>query len=104
MSRAWARALDVADDLAAYVLTIVGILISNYLPLLKETGAIDVRLDVWRVGIAAIVALLVVTRQEALDPADKEGSRKGRRRNFSLRMANALSHGIAWDQIMQLAS
>lgn len=104
MKRIWPRVFDVLDDFLAYALTIVGILASNYLPLLKTTGRIDVSLDMWRVGIAAIVALLIVTKQEALDPADREGAKAGRKKNFGLRMANALSQGIAWNQLIQLAS
>lgn len=104
MKRFWPKVFDIADDVLAYVLTIVGILLSNYVPLLKETGAMDIHIDPWRVGIASLVAILVVAKQESLDPNDHDAAKAGRRRNFGQRMAAALSHGIAWNQIMQMAS
>jgi hypothetical protein len=102
MARLWPKVMDVLDDVLAYILTIVGILLSNYLPVLKVTGHVDLHIDPWRVGIASLVALLVVTKQESLGGLDKEASKAGRRRNFGQRMASALSHGIAWNQIVQL--
>lgn len=104
MRRIWPKVFDILDDFLAYALTIIGILASNYLPMLKTTGKISVEIDIWRVGIAAIVALLIVVKQEALDTNDREASKAGRKKNFGLRMANALSQGIAWNQLIQLAS
>ena len=107
MTRFLSRFIDVADDMLAYVLTIIGILLSNYLPMLKSTGRIDVAVDPWRIGISAVVAILIVGRQEKMTPdetGNTEKARAGRRKNFGPRMVNALSQGIAWNQIVQLSA
>jgi hypothetical protein len=103
----WNKFIDVVDDFLAYILTIVGIVISNYLPLLKTTGTIHIEADWWRLGISAVVALMLIGRQEAL-VADENGStdkaKAGRKKKFSLRMFNALSQGMAWAQLIDMAS
>jgi len=105
MRKLTAKAIDLADDFLAYILTIVGILLSNYLPMLRTTGTIDVSIDLWRIGISAMVALIIIGRQEAIaTDGDTAKARAGRRRNFAPRMANALAQGIAWNTIVQLAS
>lgn len=98
---------DLLDDVLAYILTIVGILCSNYLPLLKTNGHIDVQLDWWRVGLSAIVALLIIGKEEQLSP-DESGStdksRVGRKKRFTMRMINALAQGVMWSQLISIAS
>jgi hypothetical protein len=98
--------LDIIDNLLAYVLTMVGIVASNYIPMIKTNGHIDFTVDVWRLGISAIVALIIVGKQETVSPdemGNTEKSRAGRRKNFVPRMANAVAQGIAWNTIMQMA-
>jgi hypothetical protein len=103
----WNKFIDVVDDFLAYILTILGIMISNYLPLLKTSGTIHIETDWWRLGISAIVALMLIGRQETL-VADENGSidkaKAGRKKKFSLRMFNALSMGMAWAQLIDMAS
>jgi hypothetical protein len=101
------KLFDIVDDILAYILTIIGIVLSAYLPLLKNTSPIDIKLDWWRLGIAAFVALLIVGKQEELDvdeTGSKNKSKEGRKKHFIVRMANALSQGVAWNTIIQLAS
>lgn len=102
----WRKIIDFLDGFLAYVLTVVGIIFSAYIPLLKSSAPIKLELEIGRVVLASIVALLIVGRQEALpkDPAKNKDAREGRRANFALRMVNALSHGIAWSQLMQLGA
>jgi hypothetical protein len=103
----WSLTFDLVDDVLAYFLTIVGILLSSYLPMLKTTGTIDVSLDFWRIGISAVVALIIVGKNESVSPDENgntEKARAGRRKNFLPRMANALAQGIAWNTIMQMAA
>jgi len=103
----WGKTFDVVDNFLAYILTIIGIVAANYIPLLKTTEIIRIEVDWWRIGIAAVVALMIVGKQETLE-ADETGDTKkakaGRRKNFALRMFNALSQGIAWQQIIDMAS
>jgi hypothetical protein len=105
--KAWNGFIDIVDDFLAYILTIIGIMLSNYLPLLKTTGTINIQADWWRIGISAMVALLIIGKQEAL-AIDENGStdkaKEGRKKKFSIRMFNALSNGMAWAQLIDMAS
>jgi hypothetical protein len=107
IKKALDKFVDVVDDFLAYFLTIVGIMISNYIPLLKTTGTIHIESDWWRIGISTVVALMIIGRQETLT-ADENGStdkaKAGRKKKFSLRMFNALSQGMAWQQLIDMAS
>jgi hypothetical protein len=107
IKKALDKFVDVVDDFLAYFLTIVGIMISNYIPLLKTTGTIHIESDWWRIGISVVVALMIIGRQETLT-ADENGStdkaKAGRKKKFSLRMFNALSQGMAWQQLIDMAS
>lgn len=93
---------DVADDVLAYVLTVVGILFSNALPLLKTNEPFSLDMGVWRIGAAMVVALVFIGHQEKITPDDegsKARSREGRRKNFKIRMVNALAQGVLWSTI-----
>jgi hypothetical protein len=99
----WSKLIDVLDDILAYLLTIVGILSSTYIPMLKTGEPIDIRLNAGRLIVSAIVALLIIAKQERITGEDTAKAREGRRRNFASRMLNALAQGVMWVQIMQLA-
>jgi hypothetical protein len=103
--KAWDRFVDVVDDFLAYIMTMAGILASNYIPLLKTGGMIDIKLGWGRIVLAAIVALLVVGKQEYIPNKGDTAvaARAGRKSNFIMRMANALAQGMMWSQIVQLA-
>ena len=92
---------DVADDFLAYVLTVIGILCSAYIPVLKAGGPIVFDLGAGKIFLAAVVALLLVGKAEYV--SDSLEAKAGRRRNFVSRMVNALSQGVAWATIVQLA-
>jgi hypothetical protein len=96
------RLADVLDDVLAYALTIIGILFANYVPMLKSTGTINLKIEMGRIIVAAVVALIIIGKQEYLPNANTE-TRAGRRKNFVQRMVNALSQGIAWDTIIGMA-
>lgn len=105
--KAWDRFVDVVDDFLAYIMMMIGILASNYIPLLKTGDKIDIELGWGRIVLAGIVALLVVGKQEYIpskgDTIATTAARAGRRSNFIMRMANALAQGMMWSQIIQLA-
>jgi hypothetical protein len=107
LKKSWDKFVDVIDDFLAYFLTIAGIMISNYIPLLKTTGTIHIETDWWRIGISAMVALIIIGRQESLT-IDEDGttnkSKAGRKKKFTIRMFNALSNGMAWAQLIDMAS
>ena len=107
LKKVWGTFVDWVDDFLAYILTIIGIVISAYIPLLKSTNTINITIDWWRIGIAAVVALVIIGKQESLDTDEngsKDKSKAGRRKRFSSRMTNAVAQGIMWDTLINLAS
>jgi len=58
----------------------------------------DLGLNWIRVGVAAVIALIIIGQQE------KGGDPAGKRANFVSRMGNALAHGIAWTSLLQLGT
>jgi hypothetical protein len=103
----WVKLFDILDDVLAYILTIIGILCSNYLPLLRTNQKIDITIDWWRVALAAIVALMIIGKEESLDVdenGDTKKAREGRKKRFLMRMVNALAQGTMLAQIIQLTS
>lgn len=96
---------DIADDVLAYVLTVVGILFSNVIPLLKTNEALSIDIGIMRVAAASIVALLFIKDQEKLtvdEAGSKASAKAGRKKNFRSRMVNALSQGFMWSQVMNM--
>jgi hypothetical protein len=103
----WNNVFDVIDGFLAYILTILGIVISAYIPLLKSTNTINITIDWWRIGISAVVALVIIGKQESLDTDEngsKDKSKAGRKKRFASRMTNAVAQGIMWDTLINLAS
>lgn len=107
LKKFWTWFIDWADDVLAYVLTLAGILLSNGLSMLKTNDAIVLDMSPMRLVLAAIVALMVVTRQEAI-PNEPSGNtakaREGRRKHFGVRMGNAIAQGFMWSQLMNLGA
>lgn len=96
---------DILDDVFAYVLTVVGILFSNAVPMLKANEPIVLDFGLLRIVVAMIVALLFVSDQETLGKIEGETktvAKQGRRKNFRKRMTNALAQGVMWAQIMNM--
>ena len=97
MKKFWKKIVDVADDVLAYILTVVGILASNYIPMLQTGEHISIDIGIGRVVIAALVALLLVGWQET-----RGDNKDGKKANFKLRMINAAAHGLAWPTVLKV--
>lgn len=106
LKRFWAWFIDWIDDVLAYILTVTGILLSNGLSMLKTNDAIVLDMSPMRLVLSAIIALMVVTRQEAIpsEPTSKAAAKEGRRKNFGIRMGNAIAQGFMWSQLMNLGT
>lgn len=98
--------IEIADDVLAYVLTVVGILFSNIVPMMKSNEPFALDIGAWRIAGSIIIAVLIVGKQEQLTP-DEKGStakaREGRHKKFGSRMSNALAQGVMWSYIMNMA-
>ncbi len=91
-----AKVGDVLDGFFAYVLTVIGILVSQYLPSFSAGGEINLKIGLGRLLISFVIAFMLVAAQET------GGDVQGKRAKFKIRMANALSHGIAWNSLLHL--
>lgn len=88
---------DVADDVLAYILTVVGILAANYIPMLESGQTITIDVGIGRVVVAGLVALLVVGYSET-----KGDNKDGKKSNWKLRYMNAIMHGLGWQVTFKL--
>lgn len=94
----WLEGLSTAgQSIAVYVATLLGVLLAQYAPLLLTHEKLDSAFDWVRLGISCGVALYLVAGQE------EGGEETGKRAHFKRRIANALSHGIAWNTLMGIA-
>lgn len=94
--------VDIADDVLAYVLTVLGILFSNILPLMQSNEPFNLDIGIWRIIGAMVISILLVSKHEQL-PIDNETAakaREGRRKNFGYRMSYALSQGFMWSMLV----
>jgi len=93
---------DIFDDILAYILTVVGILCSNILPLMQSNEAFNLDISIWRIVGAMVISILLVSKHEQL-PTDNKNSakaREGRKKNFGYRMSYALSQGVMWSMFV----
>ena len=96
------KIVDALDCFCAYILTLCGVMASQYMPAFRSGEAIDIRLDWQRLVLAGIVALLIIGQQEKLSGDDKTVARYGRRKRFGARMINALAQGIMWAEVAKI--
>lgn len=87
----------VGYSVSVYMATLVGIILSQYAPLLLTHERLDSAFDFVRLGISAAVAFYVVANDE------NGGDEEGKRRNFRKRIASAFAHGVAWNSLMGIA-
>jgi hypothetical protein len=88
---------DLFEEAGVYLFTLLGIVLSQYAPLLLQPGAINVSLGWVRFGISAGMALYLVARDEG------EGDKEGRSKNLRKRLAGACAAGYMWNGIVGLA-
>ena len=106
MKKIFKTLFDILDDVLAYVLTVVGIIASNYINAMKTGEEITVDIGLWKIVLSAIIALMIVGKGEQLD-GEKENekalSKAGRKKRFWARMSNALSQGVMWSMFINAA-
>jgi hypothetical protein len=97
--------VDILDDILAYILTVIGILFSNVIPMLKTNEPLRIDIGAMRIIAACIVAFLFIKDQEKLaidETGSKVNAKAGRKKNFRARMTNALAQGFMWSQVMNM--
>jgi len=83
---------------AVYAATLAGIFIAQFAPQLVSSGGISLKAYGWvRLGISALIAFYLVVGQE------EGGDQAGKDAHLKRRVANALSHGIAYNAVIGIA-
>lgn len=85
------------DEALVYALTLLGVLMAQFLPLLKGTDDFDISVNGPRLLVASVVALALVLRDEDTkgDPVAKSGKKGALKR----RLGTALEKGFAWSML-----
>lgn len=94
---------NIADDVLAYILTMVGILYKNTEGIFNGEEAFTNLAITGKLVSSLVIALLITLWQENLAKDDeglKVKSREGRRKKFIQRMLNALLFGLGSTQII----
>lgn len=85
------------DEALVYLLTLVGVLMAQFLPLFKGGTDFDITVRWPRLLVASVVALWLVLRDEDTkgDPVARKGKKGALRRRFS----SALTSGFTWSTL-----
>lgn len=89
--------LAAGSSLIVYLSTLLGILLSQYAPLLLSHQPISTTFQWIRLAISMAIAFYIMAGQES------GGDIEGKAKNFKRRVANAMAHGISWNTIMGIA-
>lgn len=87
---------SLASGFIVYFATLMGVLLSQYAPMLLTHDPITTFSWV-RLGISMAIAFYLVAGQE------EGGDIDGKRKHLKRRIANALAHGISWNTIIGIA-
>jgi hypothetical protein len=85
------------DDLMVYALTLLGVIMAQFLPLLKSSDDFDLTVSGPRALVAAVVALWLVLQDE--DDKGDPLAKKGKKANLRRRFASALTGGFSWSTL-----
>ena len=85
------------DEALVYALTLIGVLMAQFLPMLKGVDDFDITVTIPRLFIASVVALYLVLKDEDTkgDPVARHGKKRALRRRFS----SALANGFTWSTL-----
>ena len=85
---------NIASGVGVYFATFIGILLSQYAPLLLTHGQLDFVFDTVRTVISGVVAFYIVMNDEA------GGDLEGKRKNLRKRIGAAFAHGVTWSTLI----
>lgn len=85
------------DEALVYALTLLGVLMAQFLPMLKGSADFDIAINGPRLIVASVVALYLVLQDEDTkgDPVARKGKKGALRRRFS----SALTNGFTWSTL-----
>ena len=85
------------DDILVYLVTLLGVITSQYIPAFKAHEAFDISTRWANFAVGAVIALWVVLRSEVASfGVDPIVVKKGKRDNLARRLEHALGQGMIW--------
>ena len=88
---------EVFEEIGVYLFTLIGIVLSQYAPMLIQSGEIRLGSQWLRLAVSAGMALYLVAKDES------SGDKEGRAANLKKRLASAISSGYMWNGLVGLA-
>jgi len=85
------------DDVLVYILTLLGVIMAQFLPMLKSSDDFDLTVTGPRVLVASVVALWLVLQDE--DTKGDAIAKKGKKANLKRRFASAMTSGFTWSTL-----
>lgn len=85
------------DEALVYFLTLIGVLMAQFLPALKAGGDVDLAVTAGRAAVASVVALWLVLMDE--DTKGDPVARKGKKGALKRRLSAALTQGFTWSTV-----
>jgi len=85
------------DDVLVYALTLLGVIMAQFLPALKSSADFDLTVTGPRALVASVVALWLVLQDE--DTKGDLVARKGKKANLKRRFSSALTNGFTWSTL-----
>lgn len=85
------------DEAVVYALTLVGVLMAQFLPMLKGSGDFDIAINGPRLIVASVVALYLVLQDE--DTKGDLVARRGKKGALKRRFSSALTNGFTWSTL-----
>lgn len=88
---------EVWDDLLVYLFTLLGVLLSQYIPIFKTGADFDISTNGGRFIIGALVALMLVMKDEdTANVPDKTTVKASKRKNLRRRLGSAMGQGYMY--------
>lgn len=85
------------DEVLVYAVTLLGVIMAQFLPALKAGGDVDLAVTSGRVAVASVVALWLVLMDE--DTKGDPVARKGKKGALRRRLAGGMSLGFTWSTV-----
>lgn len=85
------------DEALVYALTLLGVLMAQFLPMLKSPDNFDITVSLPRALVASVVALWLVLQDE--DTKGDITARRGKKAALKRRFSSALTNGFTWSTL-----
>jgi hypothetical protein len=91
---------EVWDDLLVYACTLLGVLLSQYIQPFKSGEDFNISTNGGRFIVGALIALMLVMKDEDMGGADKTTAKAGKRKSLRRRIGSAMGQGYMYASIM----